>query len=482
MNSQNIGKKTAQGLLYKLLERSGVQVVALIVSIILARLLQPSDYGTIAMVTIVIEIVNIFVNYGLSSALIQNQNAGKEDISTCFWGSLGFGFFLYLLVFVLARPISLFFEMVELTAIIRVMGMQIPFTMIHSVQVAIISKRFLYRKLSVVMLFTCGISGVLGIGMAYSNFGVWALVAQSMCSVILPTIILFIILDWKPERTFSLTCLKGQIAYAWRLLIVGMVDCLYAEIRNLVIAKVYTSSDLAFYNKGAQFPKLISNTVNQSVISVLFPSFSLIQDDRKKAIGYLRKAIAIITFILPPVLGGLASVSTEVVSVLLTEKWLPCVPYMQILCLAYMITPIQSIYKQMLKAINKTKILLCSNIVEKVIGIVLLIVAVPFGIEAICWSFLSYHLVGMVTYMMAAKFSLGYNYIYQIIDMIPGIVATVLMVTIVSVFGTQMGAWGIQSDLLRLVIKCGIGVACYAVVAFIIPNEPAKLLKQKLHI
>lgn len=479
MNNQNIGKKTAQGLLFKILERSGVQIVSLIVSIVLARLLQPSDYGTIAMVTIVIEIVNVFVNYGLSSALIQNKNANQEEMSTCFWGSLGFGFLLYLVVFALSRPMSLFFEMAELTIIIRVMGIQIPFTMIHSVQVAIISKRFLYRKLSVVTLLACVVSGILGIGMADGGFGVWALVAQSMCTLILPTIVLFFVLDWKPDRTFSLTCLKAQIAYAWRLLIVGMVDCLYAEVRNLVIAKVYTSNDLAFYNKGAQFPKIISNTVNQSVISVLFPSFSLIQDDRKKALEYLRKAVRIITFILPPVLGGLAAVSRELVSVLLTEKWLPCVPYMQILCLAYIITPIQSVYKQMLKAINKTKMFLYSNIVEKVVGITLLIVAVPLGIEAICWSFALYHVVGIVTYMVATKVSIDYSFIHQIKDIIPGIVSTVLMVIIVSILGLHLESWGIQSELLRLITKTCIGIACYSIVAFIIPNEPVKLLKYR---
>ncbi|MBQ7851143.1 MAG: lipopolysaccharide biosynthesis protein [Clostridia bacterium] len=474
MSGRSFGARVIRGLLFKLMERGSVLIVSLGVSILLARLLDTSDYSMIAMVNIVLEIVNVFVNYGLSAALIHHSGADQEDMSTCFWGSLIFGVLLYGVVFVLAGPLAAFFREPALKMILRVMGVQLIFTMVHSVQVAIISKRFQYARLFWVTLASSAASGVVGVVMALKGCGVWALVAQSMCGIMLPTVLTGFVLRWKPDRSFSLARLKGQIAYSWRLLISGFVDCLYAEIRSVIIARI-SPADLAFYNKGTQFPKLISNTVNQSVISVLFPSFSVIQSERERLVVYLRRTVSGLTVVILPVLCGLAAVAEDFVLLLLTEKWLPCAAYMQILCLAYMITPVQSVFKQALKALGRTRSLLMTNAVEKGVGLVLLLLAVPRGIGAICWSFVMYHVVGLAGYMLVVRHAAGYCLRDQLRDVLPAVGASAVMTACVLLAGRLPLGTGAL-----LAVEVLAGAAVYTVLMLLIPNEMRNLLFRKL--
>lgn len=474
MSGGSLGRKVVRGMVFKLLERGSVLIVSLGVSILLARLLDPEHYGTIAMVNIVMEIVNVFVNYGLSAALIQNREADQQDMSTCFWGSLILGVLFYGVVFVLAGPLAAFFGEPELKMILRVMGVQLIFTMVHSVQSAIIAKRFQQARMFAVTLATSLASGALGVAMALGGYGVWALVAQSLCGIVLPTVLLAFVLRWRPDLSFSPARLAGQLRYSWRLMITGFVDCIYAEIRSIIIAKI-SPSDLAFYNKGTQFPKMISNTVNQSVISVLFPSFSILQSERERLVVYLRRTVSGLTLLLFPVLCGLAAVSEEFVLLLLKEKWLPCVPYMQILCLAYMITPLQSVFKQALKALDRTRSLLVTNLVEKGVGLILLLVAVPRGIEAICWSFVAYHVVGLAGYMLVVRQAAGYRLRDQLRDVLPAAGASAVMLVCVTLAG-RVGA----GPAALLALRCIVGVAVYAALMLLIPSELRRVLLGKL--
>ena len=464
MNNE-LKKKTLSGVFFKSVERMSVQLVSLIVSIILARLLLPSDYGTIVMANVLLEVLTVFVNYGLGTAIVHNKDATQKDISTCFWASLLLAAFLYAIVFLCAPLLAAYFETDALVLLTRIMGVQIFFLTISSVQSALIAKRFMYKQLLVITLIANIISGAVGIAFAYRGYGVWSLAIQSLISTGLTTLLSSIPLRWKPSFTFSIKSLKSQISYSWKLLLVGFADCLYAEARNIIITKKYSSESLAFYNKGAQFPKLISNTINQSIISVLFPSMSLIQDDNKKILEFVKRALSFLTFVLFPVLIGLLSVSDKLVLLLLTEKWLPCVPYMQILCLAYLITPLQSVYKQALKAIDQVKTLSIINIFEKVIGLALLAAAIPFGIEAICWSFVLYHIIGLFLYMGSGCRFYSYTFLSQIKDLLPNILCTMIMV--LSVFLVRLVP---VSHALSLMIQVLVGALAYITTAFIIKN------------
>lgn len=469
---KNLGNKAASGMVFKLLERTSVQVVALVVSILLARLLSPEDYGIIAMANVVIEILNVFVNYGLGTAIIHNKDADQEEISTCFWASLILGIVMYALIVCLAGPVSGYFEMPLLKQVIPVMGLQIVFAVINSVQVALIAKNFMFRQYFVIALAASVLSGGVGIVMANMGFGVWSLVTQALISIGLTTAFSAAVLRWKPKAVFSLKALKAQAAYSWRLLVVGIVDCIYAEMRNVIIAKKYSPEDLAYYNKGTQFPKLISNTVNQSVIAVLFPVMSMLQDDVSVVCGFIKQAVSALTFCLFPIMVGLLSVSESLVRILLTDKWIQCVPYMQILCVAYMITPVQSIYKQGLKALGRTQTLLVANMIEKITGIVLLVISIPQGVSAICWSFVLYHVVGLIVYMICGQIVCGYKVLRQVIDMLPNLFGVTGMACFV--FAAKLIPLGLYGG---VVLQILVGMVSYVLLAILTKNPNMVLVK-----
>lgn len=467
----SIERKTARGVIYKLIERISVQLVSLIISIILARMLLPEAYGEIAMVNIFIEICNVFVNYGFGTAIIHKQDASEQDIATCFWACVLLSIILYGIIFLCAPLIATYYEMPSLKSVIRFMGMQIFLTSINSVQIALVSKKFKYKLLMIVTLLSTIISGIVGVLMAYAGYGVWALGMQSMLNLLILTGLLAVFLKWVPRWTFSFSSLKEQFLYSWKLLIVGMVDCVYAESRNLIIAKRYSSNDLAFYNKGSQFPKLISNTVNQSIIAVLFPSMSILQDDKAKIRQMVRNSLSILTFALFPVLMGLAAVASSFVEILLTSKWLECVPYLQILCIAYMIAPMQSVYKQSFKALNRNKTLLVVNLIEKTIGIMLLIFVFKKGVLVIAWSFVLYHLIGLVFYMVASRKMIEYKISTQIKDIFINFFPAFIMFIVVVVLGKLP-----YNLYITLSVQIFVGVLTYLLVSLALKNRSAQAL------
>ncbi len=474
-NGGELERKTFSGVLFKSLERVSVQIVSLVISIFLARLLSPTDYGVVAMANVVIELLNVFINYGLGTALIHKKDSTKDDETTCFFASLSLSIVLYALIFVAAYPIAAYCEMPELESIIKILGLQVFFTTINSVQVALISKRFLYRQMFLVTLISNVCSGVVGIACAYLGLGAWALVIQSLLSVAMITVILAFVLRWVPTGAFSKGNLKEQIRYSWRLLIVGFVDCLYAEIRNVLIAKKYSSEDLAFYNRGSQFPKIISNSINQSIISVLFPAMSTIQDDENEIRKFIKKSISFLTFFLFPLLFGLIVVAEPLIEVLLTEKWIFCVPYMQILCFAYIMTPLQSVYKQALKAHNDTKLLLYINIAEKALGILFLIAAMNYGVEAICWSFVFYHIAGLIMYMISCTRVFHYGILQQLICILPNLLLSIVMA--VSVWCVEYLCMGSLSTLLVQIL---LGIVIYVALALLTKNDNMIQLKNAI--
>ncbi len=473
--SENIEKKTAQGVFFKLIERTSVQVVSLFISIVLARLLLPEAYGKIAMANIFIEVCNVFVNYGFGTAVIHKKNVTEKDLSTCFWSSLVIAAILYIAVYFGAPIMADYYAMPVLTPLIRVMGIQIFLTSINSVQIALVSRQFRYKQLMIITLISSVVSGAVGIFMAYKGFDVWSLAAQSTVNVLILTLLLAVKLKWLPKLNFSFAAVKEQFVYSWKLLVVGLVDCVYAESRNLIIAKKYSSADLAYYNKATQFPKLISNTVNQTVISVLFPSMSMLQDDNQRIKQMVKKSLSVLTFVIFPVLLGLCAVSDTFVEVLLTEKWLDCVPYLRILCVAYMIAPMQSVYKQSFKAMDKNKILLITNLAEKLIGLILLVCVYSRGVSAIAVSFVAYHIAGLLFYMIVSCKMLEYKISEQLRDILANLIPALIMAAAVFMCSELF-----KNIYISLCCRLTVGVAVYLLVCIALKNNNLKTILQML--
>ena len=295
-------KKVFGGFIWRFLEQSGSQVVAFVVSIILARLLEPEAYGTIALVTVFITLMQVFVNSGFATALIQKKDADRLDFSTIFYFNFIFGALMYLLIFAAAPLIARFYENSELTPLIRVLSLSLLISGPRNVLNAHISRNMQFKKMFWVTLGGTVVSVVVGIAMAYKGYGVWALAGQTLTSSIASTILLWIAVRWLPSLEFSFKRRGSLFGYSWKLLVSSLLDTLYNDLRTLIIGKKYTTEDLAFYNKGKTFPNLIVSNINASIDSVLLPVMSSSQNDKAAVKSMTRRAIKTSTYLMMPMM------------------------------------------------------------------------------------------------------------------------------------------------------------------------------------
>lgn len=414
-------------LVWRFLERTGAQAVSLVVAIVLARILSPDDYGVIALITVFINILNVFVDSGLGSALIQKKDADNIDFSTVFYTNVVFCTFLYFLLFLASPFIASFYSRPELTSIVRVLGVTVLVSGVKNIQQAYVSRTMQFRKFFFATLFGTIAAAVLGIWMAENGFGVWALVAQQLTNLSIDTIILWVTVRWRPSLVFSFSRLKGLFSYGWKLLVSALLDTVYNNLRNLIIGKRYSSEDLAFYAKGELFPKVIVSNINNSIDSVMLPAMSSEQDDRKRVKQMMRRAIKTSTFCIAPLMMGLAACAENVVKLLLTDKWLPCVPFLRIFCITYMFFPIHSANLNAIKAVGRSDLFLTLEIIKKVYGFIILVSTMWFGVMVMAYSLLLTSLLSQVTNAWPNKKLLDYGYIEQLKDILPGIMLAVFM-------------------------------------------------------
>ena len=278
-------------LVWRFAERCGAQLVSFIVSIVLARILAPEDYGTIALVTVFTAILQVFVDSGIGTALIQKKDADEIDFSSVFYFNFVVCLILYLGMFSAAPFIADFYGDVTLVPVIRILSLTIVISGVKGIQQAYVSRNMLFKRFFFSTIGGTIFSAVLGIAMAYAGFGIWALVAQQLSNTFIDTLILWITVRWRPTKSFSWTRLKYLLSFGWKLLVSSLLDTAYNNLRNLIIGKMYSSSDLAFYNQGDKFPKVIVTNINASIDSVLLPTMSSAQDDKERVKQMTRRAI-----------------------------------------------------------------------------------------------------------------------------------------------------------------------------------------------
>lgn len=424
-------------LLWKFLERISAQLVTTGVSIVLARLLEPSHYGVIAIVMIFISIANVFVSDGFGSALIQKKNADGIDFASVLYFNIGFSVVLYIILFILAPTISSFYgeEYTILTPVIRVLGLRLILSAINTVQQAYISKHMMFRKFFWATLWGTVLSGIVGIAMAYQGFGVWALVAQYLINTTVDTIVLQVVLNKWPKLAFSWNRLKGLINYGYKVLLTSLVITGYQDLRALIIGRLYSADSLAYYDKGKQFPNLIVTNINTSIGAVLFPKMSLEQDNRKKIKEITRKSVRFSSYVMSPIMLGLAAVAHNFIVILLTEKWIPCVHLLVVFCFFYVFQPIQTANTQATKAIGRSDITLKLEIFRDAIQLVVLIAVMRIGVDTIVYSMaiLSFFFVFVNGYPNIKL--IDYSFKEQLSDFISPLIMSITMMSIVMLVG-----------------------------------------------
>ena len=379
----NLKQKVFSGMLWKFSERILAQLISFAVSIVIARILSPEEYGLVAMVMIFINIANVFIVNGFNTALIQKTNADEIDFSTLFYCSLFISIIFYIILFLAAPFIAKFYNNEILIKLLRVFGLILPLSSYKSIQNAWISKRLEFKKFFFSTLGGTLVSAVIGISMAIAGFGVWALVAQFFSNAIIDAVILSFTIAWHPKLLFSIQAVGPLFSYGSKILGADLIGTVYNQLNAFFIAKKYTPSDLAFYTKGKQFPDLIDNNICSSIISVLFPALSSGGSDyvRVKQMG--RQAVRTSAFILLPFYFGLMAVSGNLITVLLTEKWYSCVPFMYIMCITGVLNIIGIIDIQLMKAIGKSGTVLKIEFIKKPVFFMILIFALRYSIFAL---------------------------------------------------------------------------------------------------
>lgn len=451
-----MSKKILSNFIWRFLERCGAQLVQFLVSIVLARILMPKEYGTVALLTAFITILTVFIDSGLSNALIQKKDADDKDFSTVFYVNMLFCVIIYLLLFFAAPFIADVYSNPDMTAYIRVIGITLIIAGVKNVQTAYVSRNLIFKRFFFATLGGTIGAGVVGIIMAYNGFGVWALIAQSIFNNAVDTLILWLTVKWRPKKMFSFTRFKGLFSYGWKLLVSSLIETVYNNIRTLVIGGKYSKKDLAFYDRGNQFPFVIVNNINTSIDSVLLPAMSNVQNDKAHVKAMTRRAIKTSTYLIAPLLMGLAFTATPLIRLVLTEKWLPAVFFIRIFCITYMFYPIHTANLNAIKAMGRSDMFLKLEIIKKILGVSVLLATFWISVEAMAYSLLFTTLASMIINAWPNRKLLNYSYLEQMKDIIPGILLAVFAGA--CVFPIEFIG---LPDIVTLCIQVPLGAAIY---------------------
>lgn len=442
--------------LWRFAERCGAQLVTFIVSIVLARILAPEDYGQIALITVFTTIMQVFVDSGLGTALIQKKDADDLDFSSVFYFNFAVCLVLYGVMFVAAPFIAAFYDDVTLTPLVRVISLTIVISGVKGIQQSYVSRNMLFKRFFFATLGGTIFSAVLGIGLAYAGFGVWAIVVQQLSNTTIDTLILWLTVKWRPKKMFSWQRLKGLLTFGWKLLASSLLNTVYNNLRSLIIGKLYSSADLAYYNQADKFPNVVVSNINSSIDSVLLPTMASAQDDHVRVKAMTRRAIKTSTYIMAPLMMGLAFCAEPVVRLVLTDKWLPCVPFLRIFCITYMFYPIHTANLNAINAMGRSDLFLRLEIIKKIMGMTILISTMWFGVTAMAYSLLLSGVLSQIINSWPNWKLLDYDYLEQLKDITPGIILAVIMgccVYLISLLGL--------SSAVTLLIQVPLGAAIY---------------------
>lgn len=449
-------KAVFSNLIWRFMERCGAQLVSVVVSFVLARMLDPAVYGLVAKVTIITSIMLVFVDSGMANSLIQKKDPDDLDFSSVFFFNVAFCLVLYVGLFFSAPLIAEYNGQPELTAIVRVLGLTVVVAGVKNVQQAYVSKTMQFKRFFFATLGGTAVSAAVGIAMAYKGFGVWALVAQQLSNVTINTCVLWLTVGWRPKAMFSLKRLRALLGYGWKLLASGLLDTVYNKLREIFIAVFYTDTDLAFYNRGNALPNLIVENINSSIDSVLLPVLSAEQDHAEQVREMTRRAIKVSSYIIMPLMMGLAVCAEPFVRFFLTEKWLPCVPYLRIFCFTYSFYPLHTANLNAIKAMGRSDLFLILEIVKKAVGITALLLTMRLGVYPMALSLLATSVLSQIINAWPNSRLLNYSYLRQLADLLP----TILLAAAMGACVYPVSLLGL-SDIVTLVIQVPLGVLVY---------------------
>lgn len=432
--SDSVRSKLLSGFAWNFIEKVLMRGASFVISIILARLLSPSDFGLIGMLAIFIAVSNVFIDGGLAKALIQRQNCQNIDFSTAFVTNVGVALIIYFVLFLCAPLIADFYHEPILTKLTRILALNFILGSFNIVQRAKLMSRVDFKSLAQVNVIATVISGTCGIIMAYCGYGVWSLVGQTLISTIVLIFLLPFFSKWKPSIKFSKESFRQLFGFGSKLMFSGVVAVIINNISTISIGRFYDSNKLGYYTRASQFSDTISSTMSDVLGNVTFPVLSELQNDRGRFVSVYRKSLFFTALVSFPMMILLALLARPIVIILLTEKWLPCVVLMQWLFLARMFTPLSSINMNVLNAIGRSDLFMKLDFIKAPILLLTLAITIPISVEAISIGIFCATLVGffMNAYLPGKFF--GYGALQQISDWRYIILSVGIMALVVSVY------------------------------------------------
>ena len=456
MSTESLKQKTTKGLLWSSVERFSNQGVQFVFSIILARLLSPSDFGIIAMITIFFAIAQSFVDSGFSNALVRKTDRREEDFSTCFFFNIGVGIMAYIVLFLIAPLVANFYNQPILSPIIRITGLGVVLNSLCVVQQALFTIKIDFKSQAKVTLSATIMSGIVGVVLAYQGYGVWAVVWQGVVLSLVRMGLLWLMSKWRPTTGFSKSSFNYLFGYGSKLLASGLLDTIYNNIYPIVIGKFYTPAQLGNYSRALSFAQLPSSNITSILQRVTFPVLSTIQDDIPRLQANYRRLLKLSAFIVFPLMTGLAAVAFPMIRIILTPKWEGCSLYLQIICFALMWYPIHAINLNLLQVKGRSDLFLRLEIIKKIVGVCIMCITIPLGITAMCIGMVASSLISLFINTYYTGKLIDFGYLKQMRDLLPVFFNSLLMGSIVCLF-IQL----FTNDFIKLITGIFIGVFSY---------------------
>jgi len=469
---QDLKSEVIGGLFWQYLQRIGSQAVSFIVSIILARLLAPSDFGTIALTSVFITISNVFIDSGFGNALIQCKKIDETDTSSVFYTNLAISGFLYIAIYICSPYIATFYKQPQLCLLLRVLSIQILLMALCCVQNALLVRNMKFKINFYVNTSAVIISSVIGIACAYNNFGVWSLVYSQLAMQCINVAGYWILVGWRPKMVFSFERIRILFGYGSRILGGSLLNVIYNNVYNLIIGKRYSPVALGYYNRGQIIPTILVQNAANTINSVMFPALAKIQDDKVRFLAAVRQMVSMVAFIVFFVIALLFPLSERLISVLLTDRWLPCVPFMRIVCVTVSFTPFILINSAILTALGDSRKYFRATVISKLLSIALIAAAsfvdVYFMVAAGCFAAaLSVCVMGQWNNMM-----IGYTWKLFFKDVTPSLCLSILTALIV-----LSVTWLNISNIAQIFIGGTMGVIIYLSAAYIFRFKQIQLIK-----
>lgn len=460
MSDESLKNKTKKGLFWSALERFGTQSVSAIFAIFLARLLSPEDYGMVAMPMVFLVLAQCFVDCGFGSALVRKKDLKEEDIVTAFYFNIAVGFICYLILFSISPLVADFYNTPKLADLLKVSAIGVFISSFGSVQQALLTKEIDFKRQARISLCASFLSGIVGVTLALTGFGVWALVFQALCNQTVRATLLWVTSKWRPQGKWS----HSSFSYLWnfgsKMLASGILDTIYNNIYPIIIGKFFSKSDLGNYTTANQFASLPSSNLTGVLQRVTFPVLSTIQDDDERLARNYRKILRLSAFIVFPLMMGLSSAANPFVRVILGDKWEGCIILLQLACFYMMFYPIHAINLDLLQVKGRSDLFLKLEIIKKVMGVAIMAIAIPYGIVCMVGSGILTSILALVINTYYTGILINVGFIRQMKDIFPIFIVGMIMWTINIVFNHF-----VPNVYIQLPVNLILGVIVYLTLA-----------------